>query len=770
MKVSVIIPSYNRKAMTTRAVNSVLAQTYPDVEVLVIDDASRDEELYQPQPADAARVRVIRHQVNAGVSEARNTGVREAEGPLIAFLDSDDYWYPHKLENQLALFHRQKNTDQALFYSAYHTIDPSFSTVTPFSPLGPGQAMSDYLFLHYGCMHVNTWLVRKSFLEKFPFNRDLKQSEEWDVLLRMEAAGARFIFDPTPCAVRNVDLREDRLTTRTNVESQKHFMDVNARHLTPQARAVFESINLEAEHPSGSAAAALWARTKFFLSLSKLTLGQRISLFLTYFTARVENKIKMRLYRKKIAALACGALLLGLAFGNDGAYAQTPEALIRDDHVGVCTHFEQGWNVPEIMPMVSQLGVGWIRDGVSWSDIEPKPRQYTLPPKLIEWLNAAQASHLKVLLILAYGNKAYKDPFDPVAYAGAEAFLATHLKDKIAALEVLNEPNNFGFQSYYGGAWNGYEKDGSVSSYVRKYATLLSTTVLAVKKVNPGMPVIGLGAPAPATFRMIQLGLPAALDGITDHPYSGDRSIPETIPYGATPSMLKRDGIATADFEGTYVSQIAMFKAWAVKYHLRPLLWNTEWGYSTVTTHETKSNLSQQAQAVYILRRLIEQRALGVKSFYYDFRDDGGDPTSIWQNYGLVDIALNRKQSYFAIQRFTRSFANLEAEAPPKEPYLEAGQGDSRQPENLRQRCYGFRDPSGSQLWIAAWKVATWSASDAARPATLHLPLAEHFTGATCFDFLSGDEQAVPIVTDAQGHQTLSIPLSANPVMTRLVK
>lgn len=100
-RVSVIIPTYNRVELLRRAVESVLAQTRPADEILIVDDGSTDgtREMCRDLPAV---VRYI-HQENAGVSAARNRGIREASGVCLAFLDSDDEWRPEKLEVQLAL-------------------------------------------------------------------------------------------------------------------------------------------------------------------------------------------------------------------------------------------------------------------------------------------------------------------------------------------------------------------------------------------------------------------------------------------------------------------------------------------------------------------------------------------------------------------------------------------------------------------------------------------------------------------------------------------
>jgi glycosyltransferase involved in cell wall biosynthesis len=96
--VSVVIPAYNRAPYLARALRSVLSQTRPPAEVIVVDDGSKDNTA-QVVREFAPAVRYF-YQDNAGVSNARNRGIREAKEEWIAFLDSDDEWYPHKLETQ----------------------------------------------------------------------------------------------------------------------------------------------------------------------------------------------------------------------------------------------------------------------------------------------------------------------------------------------------------------------------------------------------------------------------------------------------------------------------------------------------------------------------------------------------------------------------------------------------------------------------------------------------------------------------------------------
>lgn len=102
-RVSVVIPTYNRAHLIERAVRSVLAQTYQDFEIIIVNDASSDSTGEVVGAIDDPRILYLRHERNRGGSAARNTGIKAAQGELIAFLDSDDEWLPGKLEKQIAL-------------------------------------------------------------------------------------------------------------------------------------------------------------------------------------------------------------------------------------------------------------------------------------------------------------------------------------------------------------------------------------------------------------------------------------------------------------------------------------------------------------------------------------------------------------------------------------------------------------------------------------------------------------------------------------------
>ncbi len=121
--VSVIVPAYNAEAFLEETLQSAVGQTYQRLEVIVVDDGSTDStaEIVRGFMARDRRVKLIQ-QANSGVAAARNRGLREAEGNLVAPLDADDLWKPTKIERQVARF-RAAADNLALVYTWSHNID-----------------------------------------------------------------------------------------------------------------------------------------------------------------------------------------------------------------------------------------------------------------------------------------------------------------------------------------------------------------------------------------------------------------------------------------------------------------------------------------------------------------------------------------------------------------------------------------------------------------------------------------------------------------------
>jgi hypothetical protein len=472
------------------------------------------------------------------------------------------------------------------------------------------------------------------------------------------------------------------------------------------------------------------------------------------------------LFRKRVESIVRFGRAFGLganclfAITTCGAAQATPESPVRDDRIGLCTHFSQNWPIETVMPLIAKSGAGWIRDDFGWAGMEPTPGNYHIPAKAKAWIQAARKARLKVVLILDYGNPAYADRYDTWAYAKAAGWLAREVANDVQAIEILNEPNNFGFRDLYGGQWNGNEAKGSVSPYLSKYVELLNAAAKEIKLANPHMIVIGLGTPPPASFRTIALGLASQVDGLTDHPYT--TQLPELIPYQATPEILKRDGIATADANGTFASQVSMFRAQARKYGATDKLWHTEWGYSTARAKPDKPGMSEETQAVYILRRLLESEAVGVEqTFIYDFKDDGADLFSHEQNFGLIHNNLSPKQAYFGLQRLTSVLAGKEPVPSAKRASIE--NDAAIQPGQLGYRCHTFSSADQQKTVVAFWEAKAWDPNATAVDATISLPVARQPQHVFLYDLLSGSQTETSWKRSDDNSVSMVIPISGAP-------
>ncbi len=193
--VSVVIPTYNRAELVERAVRSALSQTYSDLEVIVVDDASTDDtgdRLKTLQDNDQ-RVRYIRHDLNRGAQAARNTGIRVSNGEYIAFLDSDDEWLPQKINLQMALFFHREVTPGVIYCGLQKvTVDGKMGDqlLPQFRGYIFPQALRNWI------AGTDTLIVRKEFLARIRgLDENIRAYQEWELCIRL-ARECEFDFVP----------------------------------------------------------------------------------------------------------------------------------------------------------------------------------------------------------------------------------------------------------------------------------------------------------------------------------------------------------------------------------------------------------------------------------------------------------------------------------------------------------------------------------------------------------------------------------------------
>ncbi len=161
--VSVIMAAYNAEKTIEQSINSVLNQTYPDVELLVVDDYSQDRtvKLVENIMARDNRVRLIYNKENSGVSYTRKHGLEEAKGAWIAILDSDDIWAPEKLEKQIIL---QKKMNADLLFTGSAFMDSDGQPIDWYLH-APSEVTYRHL-LKQNILSNSSSLVRKELYEK----------------------------------------------------------------------------------------------------------------------------------------------------------------------------------------------------------------------------------------------------------------------------------------------------------------------------------------------------------------------------------------------------------------------------------------------------------------------------------------------------------------------------------------------------------------------------------------------------------------------------
>lgn len=193
--VSIVMPAYNCSAYIEEAILSVIGQTFTDWELLVIDDCSTDDTfaIAQQLAQTDTRIKANRNGINVGVAVTRNEGITLCAGRYIAFMDSDDTWYPEKLEKQLQLMEAQK---AQLCYSSYAIVDTQGQKVKA-DYLVPEQIDYEGL-LRENVVQCSAMLISAQVVKQYRFNPEFYH-EDYVLWLQMlkdghKAVGSRQVL------------------------------------------------------------------------------------------------------------------------------------------------------------------------------------------------------------------------------------------------------------------------------------------------------------------------------------------------------------------------------------------------------------------------------------------------------------------------------------------------------------------------------------------------------------------------------------------------
>jgi len=233
-RVSVIMPTYNCGQYIDESIRSVLDQSYSDLELLVINNGSDDDtDVIVGRYMDDPRLRYIKIS-DKNVSKARNTGIKNAKGDLIAFLDADDIFLKDKISKQVKLFDKTKGS------SASYTNEVYFKEGLKRKTLSTYYRFSGDIFYYLkrnDFIHTSTFMVKKSVLTGNSFDETLSGHEDWDLFLRLALKKVYFTYINEP--LTNVRLRKTSATENT------HLMDTTRREVGLRARGYWKEFKKE---------------------------------------------------------------------------------------------------------------------------------------------------------------------------------------------------------------------------------------------------------------------------------------------------------------------------------------------------------------------------------------------------------------------------------------------------------------------------------------------------------------------------------------------
>ncbi|MBS0419368.1 MAG: glycosyltransferase family 2 protein [Proteobacteria bacterium] len=225
--VSVVIPTYNRADKLLRALHSVLNQSLPAVEIIIVDDASTDGTAQIDFAALSPRIRLIRSAQNLGGAVSRNKGVQCASGNWIAFLDSDDVWLPDKLQRQREIARRRPTADIFICGNVIsRKIDGAESLYNKRAPRH-GEDLSEYFLIEGNSFQISSLVVPAHAFRRVRFDETLSRHQDWDLVLNLVRAGFDYEYCDEPLAVYCDDLDLTRISRQRDPAPTLHWFNVS---------------------------------------------------------------------------------------------------------------------------------------------------------------------------------------------------------------------------------------------------------------------------------------------------------------------------------------------------------------------------------------------------------------------------------------------------------------------------------------------------------------------------------------------------------------
>lgn len=242
--VSVVLPTYNRAKVLPRAIESVLNQTYTNIELIIVDDGSRDntKEIIREFQSQDERIVYLRNKRNLGANAARNIGIMHSTGEFIAFMDSDDMWLPWKLERQIKIMYSSLNS-YPIVYSGFIRIykTDKNKVILSYYPQKSPPVSADSTSIHLNLLTNANFISTPTVLipalyirqNKLLFDEKMPRLQDWEFFLRLSKhCNCNFRFIPEPLVIAyvqpdSISMNHKKFIKALKILYTKYYSKVN---------------------------------------------------------------------------------------------------------------------------------------------------------------------------------------------------------------------------------------------------------------------------------------------------------------------------------------------------------------------------------------------------------------------------------------------------------------------------------------------------------------------------------------------------------------
>lgn len=233
---TVVIPTFNRRDAVVEAVQSALDQNVRDIEVIVVDDGSTDGTASAVAAIGDERLHVI-VQPNAGAAAARNRGIDFARGRYVAFLDSDDRFFPDHLADLLPLL--AQGDDVVAYCRVVVDRGSGRRFLKPYREILSGETVDRYLMCERGFIQTSSLALRRTLANTVRYREDVGFGDDTDFAVRLSLAGARFLMAPRATVLWADRKTENRLSqVRANIGNLAWLKDLRP-HISARAYSAY---------------------------------------------------------------------------------------------------------------------------------------------------------------------------------------------------------------------------------------------------------------------------------------------------------------------------------------------------------------------------------------------------------------------------------------------------------------------------------------------------------------------------------------------------